>query len=260
MNLLKFESFLESLATGSNKALVEAIAEGARTCFESDEMVEKDGRLFINPRLLSKAQLSKVNSIMRRKGYDWRGPEDALQLLMKSVDRGYSGDMAEAIRASIAPPKKQDISTKAARHFGTTTDFKEAGYLTTKGSMLDFSGKREGGSAGQRVFDHTDINAVVEIDPNTDKSGSSFAYKLAAMKAGFIRLYPESGGFNLVVPPTKEQLGVLGSWLRYFNDMEKPVEITKPDGTLGFNKMYRAKTHPSVILRDVLGYFSSNHQ
>ena len=44
--------------------------------------------------------------------------------------------------------------------FGLTNDINEAGYIMRDGSMLDFSGKNEGGSPGQRAYDHRDVGRL----------------------------------------------------------------------------------------------------
>ena len=52
------------------------------------------------------------------------------------------------------------LMNKAKKHFGTTEDFREAGWILPDGSMLDFSGKNEGGTPGQRMRDHTEIGFI----------------------------------------------------------------------------------------------------
>lgn len=59
---------------------------------------------------------------------------------------------------------KLDENGERAGGFGLTTDINEAGYIMTDGSMLDFSGKREGGSAGTRVLDHRQIGSIGKGD------------------------------------------------------------------------------------------------
>lgn len=51
--------------------------------------------------------------------------------------------------------------------FGTTDDPREAGYILPDGTMLDFSGKTEGGPAGTRSYDHRDIGRAIG-DGGTD--------------------------------------------------------------------------------------------
>lgn len=57
---------------------------------------------------------------------------------------------------------KGDWVSKAKEIFGETHDPAEAGYIMDDGAMLDFSGKNEGGSAGNRQYDHNDINQIWE--------------------------------------------------------------------------------------------------
>ena len=151
--------------------------------------------------------------------------------------------MAKAIKYALQEPKKQDSSTKAARAFGTTTDFREAGYLTPKGTLLDFSGKREGGTPGTRAYDHRNIGKGDENNPGGYEGMIQF------MNEGNIRLFPGTG-FNLIKQPTKEQYSVL---YRFIKDMSNnvDVEITKPDGTRLFDKEYPPKIHPTVIFKDI---------
>lgn len=45
----------------------------------------------------------------------------------------------------------------AIQEFGVTDDPFEAGYVLRDGRMLDFSGKRQGGTPGLRSYDHRDV-------------------------------------------------------------------------------------------------------
>lgn len=44
------------------------------------------------------------------------------------------------------------------KYFPYTNNESEAGYLMKDGKMLDFSGKTQGGTAGQRIQDHREIS------------------------------------------------------------------------------------------------------
>lgn len=58
--------------------------------------------------------------------------------------------------------KKGDLKKIAAEYFGLTQDPMEAGYIMPSGKMLDFSGKKFGGSPGVRHMDHRDIQDVMK--------------------------------------------------------------------------------------------------
>jgi len=67
---------------------------------------------------------------------------------------------------SLVPPNSyhgRSIDDKAIKTFGTTNDPSEGGYILRDGQMLDFSGKKEGGTAGKRAYDHRDIDKVIKL-------------------------------------------------------------------------------------------------
>jgi hypothetical protein len=97
------------------------------------------------------------------------------------------------------------LQNTAKKIFGTTDDATEAGYILDDGSMLDFSGKAEGGTRGMRAYDHRQINQVGDsgvggLDEFDDVGMTSF------MKTGGIRWTPEWGAFNMNKMPTEKQL------------------------------------------------------
>lgn len=82
---------------------------------------------------------------------------------------------------------------RVVRHFGTTRDPKEAGYVTPDGRMLDLSGKRQGGTGGVRYMDHRELPDLGGKDQTEDM--------LAAKNAGLVRV-----DFNLEL----EKAGLFG--------------------------------------------------
>jgi GNAT superfamily N-acetyltransferase/proteasome lid subunit RPN8/RPN11 len=137
----------------------------------------------------------------------------------------------------------QVIEKEAIKHFGTTANFKEAGYLTTSGKLLDFSGKRQGGQAGYRSMDHREISDM------NDYEGPSMT---EFMDMGNIRMQPESDGFELTQPPTKEQTAVLKRYIDRANG-----EVTVDLGYIGNHNTsphymeYSEGTKASKILSDI---------
>lgn len=72
----------------------------------------------------------------------------------------------------------------AIKQFGTTRDPREAGYILPTGSMLDLSGKREGGNPGVRALDHR------EVVPENSKEESATRGMLRWMAdTGSIRMH-----------------------------------------------------------------------
>ncbi len=92
---------------------------------------------------------------------------------------------------------------KAVEFFGTTDNWREAGYLLPDGSLLDFSGACLGGSGcGKRLLDHREIFDVF------DQGGTAGMLKFMALGAIRISCSPGELGFSMIdtVRPTKIQL------------------------------------------------------
>jgi hypothetical protein len=58
-------------------------------------------------------------------------------------------------------PKEKAVKA-IIKDFGETFDCREAGYVLEDGTMLDFSGKKDGGEAHTRSYDHRDVARVLE--------------------------------------------------------------------------------------------------
>ena len=97
-------------------------------------------------------------------------------------------------KRNIAPIESADL-TKLEKHFGTTGNFKVAGYLLTNGKLLDFSGKHWGDTTSRtRQVDHRDVQEVLD-----DRGDNGFNAMIDMIGNGNIRLMPETGGTNLAV-------------------------------------------------------------
>jgi len=61
------------------------------------------------------------------------------------------------------------LNKAAIKEFGTTSNFLEVGYIKHDGKLLDFSGKKEGGTPGMRSYDHREVCRAI----NTKGKGIS---------------------------------------------------------------------------------------
>lgn len=57
---------------------------------------------------------------------------------------------------------KAKLTAQAKKEFGETFECREAGYILEDGSMLDLSGKTEGGTAHTRNYDHREISRAID--------------------------------------------------------------------------------------------------
>jgi hypothetical protein len=141
------------------------------------------------------------------------------------------------------------------KHFGTTSNFTVAGYMLKDGTMLDFSGKHWGDSSStMRTVDHRDVKEVFE---DTNNSGAEEMINM--ISNGNIRLMAETGGINLAVAPTSDQLRVLERYINSFRG-EVVVDIDKVGGDTIKSFTYDRGTSAKKILDDIDNYFRGGRQ
>lgn len=161
-----------------------------------------------------------------------------------------SKDIRYSLKSYTDEEKKQHRKD-ADEYFGHTYKWAETGYILTNGKKLDFSGRHEGGPGGYRTVDHRDIRDALGDDyGGSDYSGSMVQF----MSEGNIRISPESGGINLSVMPTKNQLDSLSDFISH-NRGEVILDLDTPDGQTVSSTEYPRGTHANKVLADIKAYF-----
>ena len=163
---------------------------------------------------------------------------EEISVAQKEIER-ITKQIEEEEKAHRDPAK---AIKQAKKYFGTTSNFKEAGYLLQSGELLDFSGKNQGGPAGRRSLDHRDIN--------------EFGYDMEEfIDMGNIRLQPESNGFQLMQEPTDKQYDMLKKYIDNASG-DVFVDIYKNDKMHEYDsKEYPKNTSSSKIIDDLRHYF-----
>lgn len=200
----------------------------------------------------------KLVNWMNKYGKKW-GVQVADLILpgLENEDGWHSVDVTAEMKESVmegqplfrTTEQREQLFADAKNEFGTTRDFREAGYLLPDGSMLDFSEKNNGGEPGRRGADHRDIARVI----NDRSYGTMTEYLDDFINEGAIRLIPESGAFSVAKQPTKEQKNMLRNFIYRYNG-EVEVEIYK-NGHSVADPYYRERTSPTRILNDIDAYF-----
>ena len=175
-------------------------------------------------------------------------------------------DMAKIPRGEqkrkLSVGESNEVQELAKDIFGTTEDPREAGYILNDGTMLDFSGKNEGGSSGMRNYDHREINRVgddtegVGGDPKWDDVGMN-----EFIDSGAIRWMPESNAFNFMGIPENAQWAQIREMVINDAGLVNPEYIQVEAETMGaryderFYSEYDKGTPYETIKRDILNYF-----
>lgn len=181
---------------------------------------------------------------------------DSIRTDGENVNGDYSLEGAENVKKRFSLKEYTDEEKKQHRkdadeYFGHTYKWSETGYILTNGKKLDFSGRHEGGPGGYRTVDHRDIRDALGDDyGGSDYSGSMVQF----MSEGNIRISPESGGINLSVMPTKNQLDSLSDFISH-NRGEVILDLDTPDGQTVSSTEYPRGTHANKVLADIKAYF-----
>lgn len=177
--------------------------------------------------------------------------------------------------------QKFDVEEAAVNHFGTTNDYRIAGYILKDGRMLDFSGAHWlSGYDESYVSEWRKKNDIRQVDHEDiaeayDEAGlnSTGDNRLKFINAGNIRLIPEAPGINLSQKeePTDEQYERIKGFLnqntydRFYVDFEKDRENRlQYQGNINANRVvndikayYRTGTAPQ---QSVVSQFHSQYQ
>ncbi len=153
--------------------------------------------------------------------------------------------------------RTDDIITAAKKHFGTTRDIREAGYILPDGKLLDFSGRHElepGTSdrpvRGQRTSDHRDIR---QIAYDKDDNPTGITTDMADfIRRGAIRIDANNGAVNLAVKPTAQQRRRIRELVAR-NEGDIYIDFGDGDNTDHYAEYEGAK--PTRILADIDRYF-----
>lgn len=148
---------------------------------------------------------------------------------------------------------EQDYDRKqAAKEFGYTPHFYDAGYMLPDGKMLNFSGGK-GKHFGTRGQDHRAIGTIYD-----DSQGSEAMTRF--MNGGNIRVMGETPGIDIsnVMEPTREQYSKIRQFAsesagkRFFN-----VDISDENGNSVGALSYDGRVSPDRVVNDIKHYFST---
>ncbi len=149
------------------------------------------------------------------------------------------------------PRKSTHVDFARMRELGLTEDWREAGYITPRGSLIDLSGKREGGQRGQRAYDHREAGGTIGMQEY--------------MALGNIRIDYNSGSMDISKAPSAEQYRRITEFVTGHNG-EITLDLAdglgelrdhyynKPDRNFSFQ--YPENVKPARVIADIKRFFS----
>lgn len=196
----------------------------------------------------------------KKSGYDELiNRRDALQTELENLRKEYNDSLTnrdlEKERAAIAKSGLSEADyfrKQAVKEFGYTPFFYDAGYITTNGKMLNFSGEK-GYHYGGRGQDH---RAIGVIYANTEGSDALNRF----VKDGNIRIMAESPGIDIstTAEPTKEQYATIRKFIYEYADKEFfNVDLTDENGRVIGSLQYENRINPIRILNDIKHYYAT---
>ena len=127
-----------------------------------------------------------------------------------------------------------DIDKYLSKAFGITYNPYSCGFILMNGDMLNL-----GGNSGTRIIDHSAVSNSLDISI------------MDMVNMGYIRVSPESPGFQCFKMPNDSQYYTLRDIIRVFlsND-DMYVDLSSSDGVV-----YRKGTRPDKVMSDIIHYF-----
>lgn len=213
---------------------------------------------------------ARISQLMKQKGYDIRGAEDARELMDKRV-RNTDGTLRlpdwievfqtvglipassiknKADRASVEGLDARRILARATREFGLTDNPSHGGYIMPNGRFLDLSG-----GSGLRAEDHRIISGYFEPESYSDTPASDAMRKF--MRLGAIRWIPEGPAIDFGKAPTPQQARTVTALIDSA-DSEIPVDVDSAKwGTAA--QIYPKGTPGRRVVSDVQNFYRTGN-
>ena len=223
----------------------------------------EDGRVLpTDPNALTNEDWKTIQKALDKLGYGLGSAQTAKEVYSRYVfDNGFNAEQSDAIRKAFGVAKSEQKqgnpvrARQAKAMFGTTGNFNEAGYLLQDGSMLDFSGKRDGGEPGRRAMDHRDINAVFDEEGN----GTQSWFMDKFIDEGNVRLMPEQGATIGEIEPNAKQYSVLKKFVDHLLDTDGYfyLDLSNANGITVASREYTKADSGNKVINDIKAYFKN---
>lgn len=227
------------------------------TGFNVNYGLSADGqRISISPEsYINDATWKKIHNAINKLGYGMPTVDSTKKYVLGGY--GLQPDQTKAVKKILGisneteapyidPSEAKKIAQKAEKHFGTTTSFNKAAYITVNGKLLDFS---EG--QGYRVQDHREISDILDLPEDAGYSDGLIEF----MNQGNIRL--QTYGADIAVEPNATQRSILTRFINSLNG-EFVLDLSNDKGHNIASVEYPEGTRAAKILADIDRYFKDD--
>lgn len=242
-----------------NKKYGNVLTKLTKFCKSTDnriEIVDEEHVKIKDLNSITEQEYQKINDFLIRRGYDVRGMEDIKLLLEKSNNAARTKEWSDAILYGLGINKNleeksklnsKNIINKIIKMFGTTWNYKQAGFILPDGSLVDLSGD----GRNTRGLDHTEINFV------SDKLPGGYKGLIELMKIGIIRYVAEANSIQFSLEPTQQQYNTISKMILYSNG-EFRWEVVSSSGIPLKSMDYTIGTKPYLVLAHIKNYFNQS--
>lgn len=220
---------------------------------------------------ISSGAWSRISQLMKQKGYDSRGGEDAKRAVLQMQRGGvlrhedWTSVIAQVLglkapsqqpddRAEGATPSVDTgtmatrVFRRAVRKWGLTDDSTLGGYILPSGRFLDMSG-----GSGRRAFDHREATQFLDLAQRNEFQRDRGEGMFFFQRLGAIRWMPEGPGLHLKKKPTPRQLATIERIISERPGEEIHVDVGSPKwGNVG-------QDYPEAVTRripqDILHFY-----
>lgn len=204
---------------------------------------------------------SEKEQTLKNEGYDVENMSDKEKNLAYSKLEKPSTQNAEQERMQELGIKTffnvDNIEDLVKERVGTTTNWKETGYINVDGSQIDLSGKREGARPGSRSVDHRDVFEPEEYDSDNNTGSDAL---INYVNRGNIRVIPEYPGIeiNENQEPTQEQYKAIANMVASIGRNGIGIDFANNKGDVGDNTIqYDDYVSPQRVVEDIKYFFKT---
>lgn len=186
----------------------------------------------INPSSLTPEILNFITKRMKSKGYDWKNPQDTLQMLQKRDYKIITEDLDQTYQEALQSVKSRKFNLKEKntqrkelapnvnfqriKELGYTNNMNEAGFIAPDGKLIDLSGRKEGGEGNRRELDHREAGGTIGMQE--------------LMSIGYIRLGLAGGMIDMKKAPTPQQIHQLERAIITCHQKNTPITLDLDNG------------------------------